>query len=615
MRKSLLLLTMLMVCMSAHAVTASFAADRSYVAYYEQNFDTEADFATWTLSSTATGNYTWHLSPGWSSDVAFTSINPDSKNSLCLLYGSNQDETITSPAITIQPQSTLEFYNYFEPGFLYSGSWTLNVVEPSTGTVTKLLNQFDWAQEQGYDEKKWKLFSFNLDDFEGKTVQFQFVYQGNYGESELIDGFRVVRLDGSEDAKITINQGESVNFIDASTGDIASWNWTFEGGNPATSTMQNPTVTYDQVGTFDVTLTVTGTDGTVSTYTRQDYVTVVMQKPNALIGLPVEGYMSPWVGCFIPTDVAVTFRDLSTGAPTAWQWEFAGGTPRTSNEQNPTVLYSKKGTYSLQMTATNDAGEDTDVLLYAVQAGGAQYVWNIAPEENSELEKVALGWYGNYAGSNWLGLTAFAEHYQKPLAEASIDSVAVYFISATTITPDTLITVSIYTVGENGQPDQNLGSASVKAGDIVDDETTFEPTMFVFDASILINDEFFVVIEGMPNNSMDVSPYTADDIAIACHRRGAGETNTAWQLVEDQDAYGQGLGTYQWFENTDDPVSMAICPVITYDRDNTAVTEVPCEEIAPQRPMDNIIYNLQGARVSNPTPGIYIQNGKKIVIR
>lgn len=606
-----------MACMSlsAQGVVASFAADRSYVAYYEQNFDTEADFATWTLSSTATGDYTWHLSPGWSSDVAFTSINPDSKNSLCLIYGSNQNESITSPAIAIEPQSTLEFYNYFEPGFLYSGSWTLNVIEQSTGTTTKLLNQFEWAQDAAYDEKKWKLFSFDLSAFADKTVQFQFVYQGNYGESELIDGFRVVRLDASEQAKITINQGESINFIDASTGDIATWQWTFDGGTPASSTSQNPTVTYDQVGTFDVTLTVTGTDGTTSTYKRENYVTVVMQQPNALIGLPAEGYLSPWVGCFIPTDVPVTFRDLSTGAPTSWQWEFVGGTPGTSNEQNPTVQYQQKGTYSLQMTASNEAGSDTDVLLYAVQAGGAQYVWNIAPEENSDLEKIALGWYGNYAGSNWLGLTAFAEHYNKPLAQASIDSVAVYFISATTITPDTLITVSIYTVGENGQPDQSLGSTSLRAGDIAYDESTFVPTIFAFDSPIFINDEFFVVIEGMPNNSLDVSPYTADDIAIACHRRAVGETNTAWQLVEDQDSYGQGLGTYQWFENEDDPLSMAICPVITYDRERTALTELPCDEVDAQRPVDNIIYNLQGARVSDPAPGIYIQNGKKIIIR
>ncbi len=35
-------------------------------------------------------------------------------------------------------------------------------------------------------------------------------------------------------------QNESINFEDISTGDITSWNWTFEGGDPATSSEQNP---------------------------------------------------------------------------------------------------------------------------------------------------------------------------------------------------------------------------------------------------------------------------------------------------------------------------------------------------------------------------------------
>ena len=34
------------------------------------------------------------------------------------------------------------------------------------------------------------------------------------------------------------------------------------------------------------------------------------------------------------------------------------------------------------------------------------------------------------------------------------------------------------------------------------------------------------------------------------------------------------------------------------------------------RPVDNHIYNLQGQRVSSPsTPGIYIKNGRKFVVR
>lgn len=48
--------------------------------------------------------------------------------------------------------------------------------------------------------------------------------------------------------------GGSVNFTDASLGRAESWSWTFEGGTPATSTEQNPVVTYSTPGRYKVTL-------------------------------------------------------------------------------------------------------------------------------------------------------------------------------------------------------------------------------------------------------------------------------------------------------------------------------------------------------------------------
>ncbi|MDP6909612.1 MAG: M43 family zinc metalloprotease, partial [Flavobacteriales bacterium] len=51
------------------------------------------------------------------------------------------------------------------------------------------------------------------------------------------------------------------------------WSWTFEGGTPATSDEQNPTVTYNTEGVFDVTLTVQNSAGTASE-SLQNLITV-----------------------------------------------------------------------------------------------------------------------------------------------------------------------------------------------------------------------------------------------------------------------------------------------------------------------------------------------------
>jgi PKD repeat protein len=68
-------------------------------------------------------------------------------------------------------------------------------------------------------------------------------------------------------------ENNTVNFYDQSSGGVISWQWTFEGGNPATSIAQNPTVYYSTPGSYDVTLTVS--DGVESsTLTLNNYITV-----------------------------------------------------------------------------------------------------------------------------------------------------------------------------------------------------------------------------------------------------------------------------------------------------------------------------------------------------
>lgn len=62
--------------------------------------------------------------------------------------------------------------------------------------------------------------------------------------------------------KKSVCLGDSIAFADDSYNAVSGWNWTFEGGTPATSTAQNPVVTYNSPGVYSVTLT--ATDGTNS---------------------------------------------------------------------------------------------------------------------------------------------------------------------------------------------------------------------------------------------------------------------------------------------------------------------------------------------------------------
>ena len=62
-----------------------------------------------------------------------------------------------------------------------------------------------------------------------------------------------------------------INFTDQSTGNISSWLWVF--GDGSSSTLQNPVHTYNQTGSYTVSLTINGPDGS-DTETKTNYIIV-----------------------------------------------------------------------------------------------------------------------------------------------------------------------------------------------------------------------------------------------------------------------------------------------------------------------------------------------------
>lgn len=588
---TLLLLSAAMLCLNAGAqeLTAAFGASEAMVPYYEQGWDSQEEFDTWTYTSTSSS--TWKLG---NPSKSFSTIDSNSTSSMILTYANGQNEVATSPAIEIRDGSQLEFYCYASGIYLVYGAWKLYAIVD--GSSTLLIDQFLWAQDQGYDGPSWEKFTVDLASYAGKSVQFSFVYQGDYGEDEAIDGFKVLQAAAGDDATINIKEGESVHFMDKSTGNPTTWSWTFEGGTPATSNEQNPVVTYDKAGSYAVTLTV-GNGSTTATTTREAYVNVSGEAPVANIGLPDGAYLSPWVMMFVPTNVPLTFKDASTGNPTQWSWTFQGTDVTSSTEQNPTVTYTQEGSYGIKLEVANDLGSNVfETVNTAIQAGGEQEIWNIAPEENSDLTLIEMGWYGNYAGTNWLGMGEFAEHYDAPLTDATISKVNIYFGKVTAASADADIVVKIAAAGEDGMPGEILGSTSLKASELAFDASTVNATEFVFDSPVVIKagTEFFAVVGPFPNEN-------GDDIAILLCHRDEGEKCTAYQFVYDEDENYNFLETGTWYQNVDDPMSMCIAPVLKFDA-TTAINTVQASKEA----VSHTYYNIAGIASDKPFKGINI---------
>ncbi len=123
----------------------------------------------------------------------------------------------------------------------------------------------------------------------GGTYTVTFTASGYYPHEEIVtvDDYETVTLNVQLEAgegiipDFTANMTDvalhgSVNFTDQTWGaNLVSWEWTFEGGEPATSNVQNPTgITYNEIGHYDVSLTVTNANGESETVTKHNYIHV-----------------------------------------------------------------------------------------------------------------------------------------------------------------------------------------------------------------------------------------------------------------------------------------------------------------------------------------------------
>lgn len=82
-----------------------------------------------------------------------------------------------------------------------------------------------------------------------------------------------VAAEFTADAKV-VYEGQQVQFTDISVGTVTDWKWTFEGGTPASSTDQNPVVTYATTGSYKVTLEVSNATNS-STKEQVAFISVI----------------------------------------------------------------------------------------------------------------------------------------------------------------------------------------------------------------------------------------------------------------------------------------------------------------------------------------------------
>lgn len=121
--------------------------------------------------------------------------------------------------------------------------------------------------------------TISLAQFAGQTsVTLKFESYNNWGNNIYLDNISVdgtlLKPVANFESKTTVCAGEIVTFTDKSTNFPTAWEWSFDGANQTSSTLQNTTVTYNTPGVYNVKLKASNASGADSIILN-NYITVV----------------------------------------------------------------------------------------------------------------------------------------------------------------------------------------------------------------------------------------------------------------------------------------------------------------------------------------------------
>ncbi|MFH2095840.1 MAG: PKD domain-containing protein, partial [Bacteroidota bacterium] len=236
----------------------------------------------------------------------------------------------------VLPKSGMYEVSAFIPSVSADAAGAIYHVKHAGGETIVLIDQ------DTYNDQWVSLGTYTFD-----TSMVNYVYLGDStgidGESIAFDAVKwsympVPDVDFYAGTQVVCT-GETVQFNNASV-DADTWLWTFEGGDPVSSSEENPAVTYNAAGNWDVTLVGSGTGGSDTLY-FDDYITVHAS--------PVADFEANDTVIYLPTAVA-TFNNFSSDAA-SYFWDFGNG--QTSSDSNPYCIYTLAGDYTVSLVAGN----------------------------------------------------------------------------------------------------------------------------------------------------------------------------------------------------------------------------------------------------------------------
>lgn len=240
----------------------------------------------------------------------------------------------------------------------YQGSLSVPAVTPDTisttvcldaGCYTFTINDAGGNGLNGAGAGCNTIGTYDMYDEAGTLLFSDPTSNGNWGSNE-VHNFCITSVYAADfsSSPQQICLGSEVQFYDLSTTGTNAWTWSFPGGNPSTSNLQNPIVVYNNPGVYDVTLF--AGDGTNShTKTIVGQITVYSS--------PINSVVFDSISCFGECTAMIDLTVAGGTMPFVYSWNDGD-----LNEDRDDLC---SGNYQVILSDDNGCRDTSSVIIYA----------------------------------------------------------------------------------------------------------------------------------------------------------------------------------------------------------------------------------------------------------
>ncbi len=252
---------------------------------------------------------------------------------------------------------------------------------------------------------------------------------------------------------------------------------------------------------------------------------------------------------------SVTYTDLSSGSPTAWQWTFTGGTPSSSNLQTPpAITYSTAGTYNTKLKVTSANGVDslTRPSYIQVQAGGGGSNTYVDCDTFTNLDLATVtpslipsSGAGYVSGHNFFGDSSKADLIGNALVGSPVSGVLMDFAVAKFSNPTKSIRVKVWDVnGVGGLPGTVLATQTVTISSIAADITANRLTYVAFTAPPTPTGNYYIGISYQYASGDTVALVTSADGQVTPGTAYEQWSDGTWHNYNEATSWGLNIGHF-----------------------------------------------------------------------